>query len=90
MDLPTINSEFTKSKVLATVESVKAVGEVYCPFTLGKVVEANESLKESVSPINTDPEGQGWLVKLEINKNLVLDGLMEKPRYDEICNKGGH
>ena len=89
VDLPNSGLKFIKGSVFATVESVKAVGEVYCPVKEGKVVAINEGLKTNVSDINEDPEGRGWLVEME-GVGFNEAGLLEKADYEKVCSKGDH
>ena len=63
-DLPAVGARFTKGQTLCTLESVKAVGEVYTPVD-GEVVEINAELESSPNLVNQDSEDKGWLVKLK-------------------------
>ena len=84
-DLPSVSNKYKKNAVFATVESVKAVGEIYCPFNSAQIISINEDLKSSVGPLNEDPEGKGWLVKWKIDD--MPSDLLSKPDYDKICDK---
>ena len=64
VELPEIDSEFSKGDVLGTVESVKAASEIYMPIS-GKVVEVNEKLVEQPELLNESPLDDGWLIKVE-------------------------
>lgn len=63
-DLPSCGTRFTKGQTLCTLESVKAVGEVYCPMD-SEVLEVNEDLGSKPNLVNESPEDMGWLVKLK-------------------------
>ena len=64
VELPEVDSEFSKGDVLGTVESVKAASEIYMPIS-GKVVEVNEKLVEQPEILNESPLEDGWLIKVE-------------------------
>jgi len=70
-----------KSETCATLESVKAAAEVYLPVS-GKVIEVNEALPASPEKVNTDPYGEAWMVKLELNDKTELDGLLDAAAYE--------
>ncbi len=61
---PAIGSVVVQGKPFTSLEASKWVGQVYAPVS-GKIVQVNEALQEDASPINTDPYGEGWLVKIE-------------------------
>ncbi len=63
-DLPSVGTRFTKGQTLCTLESVKAVGEVYCPMD-SEVVEVNETLSSKPNLVNESSENDGWLVRLK-------------------------
>jgi glycine cleavage system H protein len=80
VDLPAKGKKVAKGETLAEVESVKAVGEVYCPVS-GQVLEANAGLANDQAPLAKDPYGAGWLVKIEVPAGTKLDGLMDGAAY---------
>lgn len=65
VDLPAEGSTLTAGAIVGEVESTKSVGELYAPLD-GEVVESNSGVVDSPETINTDPYGEGWLVKLRI------------------------
>ena len=69
-DLPAVGSSFVKGQTLCTLESVKAVGEVYTPID-GQVTEVNEKLSNQPNLVNLSPENEGWLIKLKFTGNLA-------------------
>jgi len=71
-----------KGDVVSTVESVKAVSDVYSPIS-GEVVEVNQDIIEDPSIINKDPFGQGWFAKIKMDKPEELDELMSASEYSE-------
>lgn len=86
-ELPAVGKTVKKGERAATVESVKAVGEVFAPLS-GKVVEVNETVTQSPDLINKDPYGQGWLFVLEIADNKEIETLLTPEAYEELV-KGG-
>lgn len=64
VELPEVGAEFQAGDEIAVVESVKSTSDVYTPVS-GKVVEVNSALEDGPEVINSDPYGEGWLVKLE-------------------------
>ncbi len=79
-DLPTAGTKLTAGKSFGTVESVKAVSEIFAPVS-GEVTEINASLAATPELINTDPHGQGWLIKLKGADASKIAGLMDSAAY---------
>jgi glycine cleavage system H protein len=80
VDLPKPGARVELGKALGSVESVKAVSDVYSPVT-GDVAEVNQALADAPETLNTDPHGAGWLVKIRISSPAELDGLMSAEDY---------
>eukprot|EP00928_Gymnodinium_smaydae_P092348 TRINITY_DN761_c0_g1_i1.p2 TRINITY_DN761_c0_g1~~TRINITY_DN761_c0_g1_i1.p2 ORF type:complete len:176 (-),score=31.21 TRINITY_DN761_c0_g1_i1:228-755(-) len=80
-DLPSEGATFSAKDTLCTLESVKAVGEVYAPCDL-EVVEVNEQLADEPALVNSGPESDGWLVKVKFSGDVPSD-LMDRPAYDK-------
>ena len=70
IELPEVDSEFSKSEVFATVESVKAASEIYMPIS-GKVVEINEAIVDSPELLNDESYADKWLIKIESTADQV-------------------
>ena len=88
VELPQPGATLTKGKSFGTVESVKAVSEIYAPAS-GEVVEANPELHNKPETINSDPHGAAWLVKIKLSSPTELDGLMDAAAYEAyIAAKG--
>jgi len=85
IELPEVGSQFTKSEVFATVESVKAASEIYMPIS-GTVVEINEAIVEKPELLNDDPHGAGWLIKVDSDADdTEFADLLEYSDYkDEV------
>ena len=77
-----------KDDALATIESVKAAGDVNSPVS-GKVLEVNEGLADIPETINDDPYEKGWLYKIEVSDPSEVDQLMDAAAYEKFC-EGRH
>lgn len=86
VELPEQGDSFEAHDEIGTVESVKAVAEVYTPVG-GEVVEVNEILEERPELVNEDPHGEGWMVKIRIDPDAeALDQLMDAGAYEEFLS----
>ena len=85
-DPPAIGASLVKDSPYAEVESVKAVSDVVAPLS-GEIVEVNQALVEDPQPINEDPYGQGWLVKVRLDDPSECDALMDADSY--VATLGG-
>ncbi len=83
VELPEVGAEFNMGDEFATVESVKAVSEVYMPVS-GKIVEVNSKLEESPELVNKSPYEEGWFVVVEPKDPSEMDKLMDKGKYLEF------
>ncbi len=83
VEMPSPGKSVKKGETLVSVDSVKAVAEVYAPLS-GEVQEANEALKESPEVINQDPYGQGWMVKLKVKDAGESAGLLSAADYEKF------
>jgi glycine cleavage system H protein len=81
VELPKPGAAVTSGKSFGTVESVKAVSEIYAPAS-GEVVEANDGLQNTPEKVNSDPHGAAWLIKVRLANPAELDGLMDAPAYE--------
>ncbi|MFW5872876.1 MAG: glycine cleavage system protein GcvH [bacterium] len=75
-------TSLNKGDVVSTVESVKAVSDVYSPIS-GEIIEVNQDIIEDPSIINKDPFGKGWFAKIKMDKLEELDELMSASEYSE-------
>jgi glycine cleavage system H protein len=81
VELPAAGSKLVKGKTFSSVESVKAVSEIYAPAN-GEVVETNATLQSKPESINSDPHGAGWLVKINLSNASELSSLMDAAAYE--------
>ncbi len=87
VEMPDVGQSYDADDEIGTIESVKAVAEVYTPVG-GEIVESNESLNESPELVNEDPHGKGWLVKIRLSSKDELEGLMDAAAYEEFAASG--
>jgi glycine cleavage system H protein len=81
VELPAAGAKVTTGKTFGSVESVKAVSEIYAPAS-GEVTESNGALKDKPEAINTDPHGAGWLIKIKLANAAELSTLMDAAAYE--------
>src|SRR5678815_4432706 len=75
VDLPKVGSHVEAGKSLGSVESVKAVSDIYSPVS-GEVIAINESLSDAPEKLNSDPHGDAWLVKIRLSNHAEIESLM--------------
>jgi glycine cleavage system H protein len=89
VELPKVGAEVTGGKTFGTVESVKAVSDLFAPAS-GTVTEVNQELATSPEKVNKDPHG-AWLVKITLKNPKELDGLMPAADYEKfVKEEAGH
>ena len=90
VELPRTGDVLGGDDVFGTVESVKAVSDLYSPVS-GKVTGVNESLEEQPELVNDDPYGQGWMIQVELSNPGEVDGLMSAGEYAAfLAEESGH
>jgi glycine cleavage system H protein len=87
VELPEIGQVFDTNDELGTIESVKAVAEVFTPLA-GEVVEINEAVVDDPELLNEDPHGDGWLIKIRFSSADDLKTLMNAEEYEEFAQSG--
>ncbi len=85
LDLPAKGKKLAHHDVFGTIEAVKAVSELYSPLA-GEVVEVNPKLDGEPALVNTDPYGDGWMIKLKVDPK-ALGGLMDAAAYGKHLGK---
>lgn len=83
LELPGAGDHFDAMEVFGTVEAVKAVNDLFCPVA-GEVIEANAALEEDPALVNSDPYGEGWMVRLRVDDPSSLDALLDAEGYREL------
>jgi glycine cleavage system H protein len=86
VELPAADKEVRKGEVVANVESVKTVSEVFAPVS-GVVVESNGKLVDSPELLNKDPYNQGWIAVLEMKNSSELSELMSADDYKKLLGE---
>ncbi|MBU3967326.1 MAG: glycine cleavage system protein GcvH [Euryarchaeota archaeon] len=85
VELPKVGDKLTVQKDLGYVESTKAVNAVLSPVS-GEVIEVNSKLEESPELVNTDPYGEGWMVKVKMSNKSELSELFNGREYSELMD----
>jgi glycine cleavage system H protein len=83
VELPKVGDSFAAHEAFGSVESVKAVSELFCPVA-GEVVEVNESLQDDPEKVNTDPYGGAWMIKLRVKDAGEVDKLLSAIEYEDF------
>jgi glycine cleavage system H protein len=86
VEVPAAGTKLVAGKAFGSVESVKAVSEIYAPAN-GEVVEANAALQNKPELINNDPHGDGWLVKIKLSNPQELNSLMDAKAYEAFIEE---
>ncbi len=83
VELPEVGSEFSQGDTVGTIESVKAVADLFLPIS-GEVVEINETVVDSPELVNSEPLDDGWLFKVKLSEVEEMDKLMDATAYGEL------
>ena len=85
VDMPRVGDSFGTHEAFGSVESVKAVSEIFTPVS-GEIVEVNESLNDSPEKVNSDPYGEAWFVKIKMSNALEVDAMLSGEEYEEYLS----
>jgi glycine cleavage system H protein len=85
VELPKPGDKFEAHEAFGSVESVKAVSEIFTPIG-GEVIESNDALNDDAEKVNSDPYGDAWMVKLKMNNAGEADGMLSAAEYEEYLN----
>lgn len=83
VELPAVGSTFKQGDAVGTIESVKAVADLYLPVS-GEIIAVNDAVAGSPELLNSDPFGQGWLVKVKLGVPAEVDALLDAAAYGEL------
>jgi glycine cleavage system H protein len=83
VELPKAEDEFAANEAFGSVESVKAVSEVFTPVA-GVVVTINESLADEPESVNSDPYGAGWMIRMKMSNPAEVDSLLTAAEYEDF------
>lgn len=89
VEMPATGAKITAGQVFGTVESVKAVSEIFAPVS-GEVTEANPALKDTPETVNNDPHGAGWLIKVKLANPAEISALMDAAAYEAFISEKEH
>jgi glycine cleavage system H protein len=88
VELPKASDKFESAEPFGSVESVKAVSEIYMPVA-GSVIEVNDTLNDSPERVNEDPYGDGWMVVVRMSEPSQVDGLLSAIEYEDYIKSEG-
>ncbi len=83
VEVPTVADKLTAGDACAVVESVKAASDVYCPVD-AEIIEVNEILADSPELVNSDPYGEGWLMRIQPDDADAVEALMSADEYEQF------
>jgi glycine cleavage system H protein len=86
VELPRVGESFSAHETFGSVESVKAVSEIFTPVS-GEVTEVNDSLNEAPETVNSDPYGDAWMVKIKMSNPGEVDALLTAAEYEDFTNE---
>ena len=83
VEVETVDETLCKDEVFGSVEAVKTVSDLFLPLS-GEIIEFNEGLEDEPEKVNTDPYGEGWMVKIKISDATEIDGLLSDVDYKAL------
>lgn len=86
VEIETEGESLDQSEVFGTVEAVKTVSDLFMPLS-GEVLEFNSKLEEEPETVNSDPYGDGWMIKIKISDISQLDNLLDVDKYQEVIGQ---
>ncbi len=89
VELPETGRMLAKDEVFGTVESVKAVSDLYSPVS-GEVVDTNRVLTDATETVNNDPFGEAWMIRVRVSNTADLGDLLEPADYEKIVAEASH
>lgn len=85
-EVETVGEELDQGEAFGSIEAVKAVSEMFMPIA-GEVVEFNENLEDEPGLINTDPYGEGWIIKINVGDDADLSDLLDADAYNQLIGQ---
>jgi glycine cleavage system H protein len=83
VEVETVDETLDQDEVFGTVEAVKTVSDLFLPLS-GEIIEFNEALEDEPEKVNSDPYGDGWMVKIKMNDLSQIDGLLSDEDYKAL------
>jgi glycine cleavage system H protein len=85
VEIETVGENIEQEEVFGSVEAVKTVSDLFMPLS-GEILEFNESLESNPELVNSDPYGEGWMIKVKISEVSQIDGLLDSAAYEGIIH----
>ncbi|MDM1296084.1 glycine cleavage system protein GcvH [Sphingobacterium sp. N143] len=85
VDINTVGEEIAANEVFGTIEAVKTVSDLFLPVT-GTILSVNDAIDASPELVNSDPYGEGWIVRVKLNNVADVDALLSADQYKEEIN----
>lgn len=85
IDMPRVGDKLPAHEAFGSVESVKAVSEIFTPVA-GEIVEVNDALNDNPEEVNTDPYGAAWMIKIKMDNPGEADGMLSAEEYEEYLS----
>ncbi len=86
VELPSVGDKFEAHEAFGSVESVKAVSEVFTPIA-GEIIETNDGLNDTPEAVNNDSYGEAWMIKVKMNNPLEADAMLSAEEYEEYLSE---
>ncbi|MCG2430677.1 glycine cleavage system protein GcvH [Aequorivita xiaoshiensis] len=83
VDIETVGDTLDKDEIFGSVEAVKTVSDLFLPLS-GEIVEFNENLESEPEKVNTDPYGEGWMIKMKFSDASEIENLLDADAYKEV------
>jgi glycine cleavage system H protein len=83
VEVETLDQSLDKDEVFGTVEAVKTVSDLFLPLS-GEIIEFNDALESKPESVNSDPYGDGWMIKIKISNLAEIDSLLSSDSYKEL------
>ena len=83
VDINTVGKSLEAEQIFGTIEAVKTVSDLFSPVA-GTILEVNAALNNNPELVNTDPYGEGWMVKIEVSDPQALDALLDAPAFEQL------
>jgi len=89
LDLPEVKTDTMRGEPFGEIESVKAVSDLYAPMT-GEIIERNERLQNELDLLGKDPFGDGWMLKIRVEKPAEWESLLDDAAYQHVIDAESH
>jgi len=85
VEIETVGETIDQEEVFGSVEAVKTVSDLFMPLS-GEILEFNENLESNPELVNSDPYGEGWMIKVKLSDTSQIDGLLDASAYEGIIH----